>query len=64
MKLLRTKSGNKISALDKIRKQYKSNGASANGNTNQPLKQDELEQAWVEYVHQLKEAKKFRSPEF
>jgi len=27
----------KISALDKIRKQYTTNGSSANGNTNQPI---------------------------
>ncbi|HLG38920.1 MAG TPA: hypothetical protein VI461_04590, partial [Chitinophagaceae bacterium] len=47
----------KISALDKIRKQYKSNGASANGNNNHPLKEDELIKAWAEYVQKLKEAK-------
>jgi DNA polymerase-3 subunit gamma/tau len=47
----------KISALDKIRKQYKSNGSSANGNSNHPLKEDELIKAWAEYVQKLKDAK-------
>jgi DNA polymerase-3 subunit gamma/tau len=39
----------KISPLDKIRKQYKSNGNNGNGNTNHPLKKD--------YVQKLKESK-------
>ncbi|MDP4261122.1 MAG: DNA polymerase III subunit gamma/tau [Bacteroidota bacterium] len=47
----------KISALDKIRKQYSSNGSSANGNTNHPLKEEELQKAWAEYLQQLKETK-------
>lgn len=47
----------KISALDKIRKQYKSNGSSANGNTNHPLKEEELKSAWQEYVQKLKETR-------
>ncbi|HEX7845677.1 MAG TPA: hypothetical protein VF476_07710, partial [Chitinophagaceae bacterium] len=47
----------KISALDKIRKQYKSNGASSNGNTNQPLDDESLTKAWKNYVLKLKEAK-------
>jgi DNA polymerase-3 subunit gamma/tau len=48
---------NKISALDKIRKQFKSNGSNGNGNTNHPLKDDTLQKAWSEYVQKLKEAK-------
>jgi DNA polymerase III subunit gamma/tau len=47
----------KISALDKIRKQYTSNGSSSNGNTNHPIKEDELLKAWAEYVQKLKEMK-------
>lgn len=49
--------GTKIAALDKIRKQYKSNGNNGNGNANHPLKQEELEFAWAEYVLELKKAK-------
>ena len=49
--------GSKISALDKIRKQYKANGANGNGNTNHPLQKEELEKAWAEYVIKLKKAK-------
>jgi DNA polymerase-3 subunit gamma/tau len=51
------RAGSKISALDKIRKQYQSNGSSTNGNTNHPLKEDELQKAWTDYVQKLKEAK-------
>ena len=47
----------KISALDKIRKQYQGNGSSTNGNTNHPLNEDELRKAWNEYVQKLKEGK-------
>ncbi len=49
--------GSKISALDKIRKQYQGNGNAANGNTNQPLEPEALQKAWAEYVVLLKEAK-------
>ncbi|MBN8675473.1 MAG: DNA polymerase III subunit gamma/tau [Chitinophagales bacterium] len=49
--------GSKISALDKIRKQYQGNGNAANGNTNQPLELETLQKAWAEYVVLLKEAK-------
>ncbi|MBL7739512.1 MAG: DNA polymerase III subunit gamma/tau [Chitinophagaceae bacterium] len=47
----------KISALDKIRKQYKSNGATGNGNHHHPLKETALRIAWDEYVEKLKESK-------
>jgi DNA polymerase-3 subunit gamma/tau len=50
-------STNKISALDKIRKQYQGNGASANGVNNQPLQEAELQKAWTDYSQQLKEAR-------
>jgi DNA polymerase-3 subunit gamma/tau len=47
----------KISALDKIRKQYQSNGNNGNDNINLPLQTEELQKAWAEYVIKLKEAK-------
>jgi DNA polymerase-3 subunit gamma/tau len=47
----------RISALDKIRKQYKSNGSSTNGNTNYPINEEQLQAAWTEYVQKLKEGK-------
>jgi DNA polymerase-3 subunit gamma/tau len=47
----------KISALDKIRKQYQSNGNNGNGKTNHPLHLEELQKAWAEYVVMLKAAK-------
>ena len=47
----------KLTALDKIRKQYKANGNNGNGNTNHPLKDDTLQKAWSDYVQMLKEAK-------
>lgn len=49
--------GSKISALDKIRKQYQGNGNAANGNTNQSLEPEALQKAWADYVVLLKEAK-------
>ncbi len=48
---------NKLTALDKIRKQYKTNGNAENGNTNHALQQEELQKAWDEYILQLKETK-------
>jgi DNA polymerase-3 subunit gamma/tau len=48
---------NKISPLDKIRKQFKSNGSNGNGNTNHPLNDETLQKAWSDYVLKLKEAK-------
>jgi DNA polymerase-3 subunit gamma/tau len=47
----------KLSALDKIRKQYQSNGNNSNGNINHPLHDDTLQKAWNDYVQKLKEAK-------
>ncbi len=47
----------KISALDKIRKQYESNGASANNKTNQPIEEKSLQEAWDQYIQLLKELK-------
>jgi DNA polymerase-3 subunit gamma/tau len=47
----------KISALDKIRSQYQSNGAPSNGNTAEPLNDSQLQSAWKEYTRQLKEGR-------
>lgn len=47
----------KIPALDKIRKQFKSNGNNGNGNTNHPLNENSLQIAWNEYVQKLKDSK-------
>lgn len=44
----------KISALDKIRGQYKNNGNTAE-QVNQPLQHESLFQAWVDFVQKLKE---------
>ena len=47
----------KLSALDKIRKQYKGNGNSENGTINHPLEQETLQKAWAEYIVKLKTAR-------
>lgn len=47
----------KISALDKIRKQYESNSAAANSKTNQPIEEKSLREAWDQYIRLLKELK-------
>ncbi len=47
----------KISALNKIRKQYQGNGTNTNGHTNLPLQQDTLQNAWAAYVVKLKDIK-------
>jgi DNA polymerase III subunit gamma/tau len=49
--------GSKISALDKIRKQYQDTGSAANGNTNHALNEEALKKAWAEYIVKLREAK-------
>ena len=49
----------KVSALDKIRKQYQTNGDNGNGHSKLKLEIDSLQKAWAEFVVQLKEA---RSP--
>ena len=54
----------KISALDKIRKNFQSNGNNGNGNTNYPLQPEELKKAWAEYIVQLKEAKNSAAQSF
>ena len=46
----------KLSALDKIRKQYQGS-SNGNGNTNHPLKQEELQKAWFDFIQKLKDEK-------
>jgi DNA polymerase III subunit gamma/tau len=47
----------KLSALDKIRKQFASNGDVGAGNINNPLQTEELQTAWNSYIIKLKEEK-------
>jgi DNA polymerase III subunit gamma/tau len=47
----------KLSALDKIRKQYQSSGSNGNGDNHHALQPEELQNAWAEYVVKLKEEK-------
>ena len=44
-----------LSALDKIRKQFKGNGNGNGDNINRPLIQEELQKAWNDYIFLLKE---------
>src|SRR5688572_787674 len=48
---------NRLSALDKIRKQYQGNGTSGNGHSNHPLELEALQAAWADYILKLKESK-------
>jgi DNA polymerase-3 subunit gamma/tau len=54
---LKPQTSNKLSALDKIRKQYQGNEASGNGHGNLPLELEPLQTAWAAYILNLKEAK-------
>lgn len=54
----------KLSALDKIRKQYQGNGNNGNGNINHPLQADTLQKAWNDYVQKLKDAKNSAAQSF
>jgi DNA polymerase-3 subunit gamma/tau len=47
----------KISALDKIRKQYQGNGNAASNQANQPLQMEALQLAWAGYIQKLKAAR-------
>lgn len=47
----------RISALDKIRKQYKGNGSEAAASVNEPLKQEQLQEVWNKYIQKLKAEK-------
>ncbi|MGK2860513.1 MAG: DNA polymerase III subunit gamma/tau [Chitinophagaceae bacterium] len=48
---------NRLSALNKIRKQYKNNGAPTGAPDNQPLLTDTLHAAWAGYIQKLKDAR-------
>jgi DNA polymerase-3 subunit gamma/tau len=48
------KTGNRLSALDKIRKQYTGNGNNAQEKVNLALEMETLQKAWEEYIVQLK----------
>lgn len=54
---LKPQTSNKISALDKIRKQYQGNGNTVGNQTNQPLQADTLQSAWGGYIQKLKASK-------
>jgi len=47
----------KISALDKIRKQYQGNASATNGNSNHPLEEEPLKKAWSDYLQKLRTGK-------
>lgn len=47
----------KISALDKIRKQYQGNGNTNGDQVNHPLEMETLQKAWADFVVKLKEAR-------
>ncbi len=47
----------KLSALDKIRKQYQGNGSSTNNQANEPLQVEAVQKAWSGYIQKLKTAK-------
>ena len=47
---------NKLTALDKIRKQYQGNGNTANNPSNLPLQIETLQTAWTAYIQKLKES--------
>ena len=46
-----------ISALDKIRRQYQTNGSGHQANANEPLTIEKLQEAWNGYVKLLREGK-------
>jgi DNA polymerase-3 subunit gamma/tau len=53
----------KISALDKIRSQYQANGDTM-AEQNAPLQDEELQNAWNQYIQKLKDAKNPAVPSF
>jgi DNA polymerase III subunit gamma/tau len=52
-----TPANTKLSALDKIRKQYKGNGNNGPEQVNNPIEIESLKKAWTEYVVKLKDAR-------
>lgn len=59
----KTSSG-KLSALSKIREQFKTSNPASNANEAQPLNDQSLVQAWKKFVEQLKEAKNSAAQSF
>jgi len=59
-----TLSAGKLSALSKIREQFKTNNLSVSASENQPLDDQLLMQAWKKFVTQLKEAKNSAAQSF
>lgn len=49
--------GKKISALDKIRRQYKDNALQGRDQVNQPLEAESLQLAWNDYIDVLREGR-------
>lgn len=54
----------KVSALDKIRRQYQANGHAASEQVNQALEMESLQNAWADYIVRLKESKNSASQSF
>jgi DNA polymerase-3 subunit gamma/tau len=56
--------GAKLVALEKIRKQFRNNGNTTNGNSNHPLQAELLQNAWNDYIQLLKNDKNPAVPSF
>lgn len=57
-------SSGKLSALDKIRKQYRGNGNGSKNHASQPLQEEQLRKAWNDFSIALKNAKNPASQSF
>jgi len=56
--------GQGLSALSRIREQFKTNNSAAGAADYQPLKEEQLNQAWKKFVATLKEAKNSAAQSF
>lgn len=54
---VKTPAGTRLSALDKLRSQFKGNGNQGAEQVNHPVEMESLKKAWAEYVVKLKEAR-------
>jgi DNA polymerase-3 subunit gamma/tau len=54
---IKTPANTKLSALDKIRKQYQGNGNTGPETVNEPIEIETLKRTWADYVVKLKEAR-------
>lgn len=54
---IKSPANTKLSALDKIRKQYKDNSNTGIEQVNEPLEMESLKKAWAEFVIKLKDAR-------